>query len=157
MPSKDVETFRLSTADDAPEAKKYRLIRRQSVYLVLGLVVALSVPIFSFLSEMHEANKALDAFSQDLVAREYDAAYRAASIPFQSALSEQKFVGQQTMLCAEFGKLKAVRREGSRITFDSNGLSTTIVTTFVFENSEHAFLFKLRKADGSWRVFRISQ
>jgi hypothetical protein len=102
---------------------------------------------------MHESNKALDGFSQDLIAREYDAAYRAASVPFQSALSEQEFIGQQTMLCAEYGKLKAVRREGSRITFDSNGWSTTVATTFVFENSEHEFWFKLKKADGSWRVY----
>lgn len=141
-------------ADQRYDKKKFWLVRKKVIYLVLGVILAPSVPIFIWLfSEMHAAGKALDAFSQKLVVKDYDGAYSTASPEFQAAISRQEFVQQQTALCARLGSLKAVTRGSSETTFDSNGGFTSVDTTFVFENADREFSFKLKKVAGSWRVY----
>jgi hypothetical protein len=136
------------------DKKKFWLVRKKPVYIVVGLILIITVPIFiTLFSEMHSAGKALDAFSQRLIAKDYDGAYSEASKEFQSAISKQEFVQQQTTLCAKLGSLKVVKRGGSETTFDSNGGVTTVAATFVFENAERQFAFKLKKAGNSWRVY----
>jgi hypothetical protein len=140
--------------DQVLDKKKYWLVRKRSVYFVLGLILVVTVPIFIWLfGEMHTAGKALDAFSQRLIAKDYDGAYSAASEEFQSAVSKQEFVEQQTTLCARHGSLKAVKRGASETTFNSSGRFTTVDATFVFENAERQFSFKLKKVGDAWRVY----
>ena len=140
--------------DQMEDRKKFWLVRKKPVYIAVGLILVLTVPIFIWLfSQMHSAGKALDAFGQRLIAKDYDGAYSAASEEFQSAISKQEFVQQQTTLCAKLGSSKEVKRGGSETTFDSNGGFSTVAATFVFENAERPFSFKLKKAGDSWRVY----
>src|SRR5215470_9890893 len=109
------------------ERKRFWLVRKKPVYIAVGLILVVTVPIFIWLfSEMHSAGKALDSFGQRLIARDYDGAYRESSKEFQSAISKQEFVQQQTTLCAKLGSLKVVKRGVSDTTFDSNGGFTTV-------------------------------
>ncbi len=136
------------------DRRKFWLVRKKAIYIVLCVVLAPSVPIFMWLfSEMHAAGTALDAFSQRLVAKDYDGAYSAASPEFQAAVSRQEFVLQQTTLCTKLGALKADTRGGSETNFDSKGGFTTVDATFIFENAEREFSFKLKRVAGSWRVY----
>ncbi len=57
------------------------------------------------------------------------------------------------MLRAKLGSLKRVKRGGSEITFNSTGGFTAVDATFVFENAERSFSFKLKKVGGAWRVY----
>jgi len=141
-------------ADQGYDRKKFWLVRKRLIYIVLCVVLAPSVPIFVWLfSEMHAAGRALDAFSQRLIAKDYDGAYSATSPEFQAATSRQEFVQQQTELRTKLGSLKAVTRGGSETTFDSKGGFTSVDTTFIFENGEREFSFKLKRVAGSWRVY----
>ena len=140
--------------DRMSERKKFWLVRKKSVYIVLCLILGINLPILIWLfSEMHAADKALDAFSQRLVLKDYDGAYGTTSPGFQIALTRQDFVQQQTILCTKFGPLKSVRRGNSETTLDSRGDFTTIDTTFVFENAEREVWVKLEKVNGSWRLY----
>jgi hypothetical protein len=140
--------------DQMQDKKKFWLVRKKPVYIILGLIIGINVPIFSWLfSEMHAAGKALDAFSQSVIAKDYEGAYNSASKEFQSAISRQDFAEQQSKLCAKLGSLKEVKRGGSETTFNSKGAFTTVDATFVFANTERQFSFKLKKDDGSWRVY----
>jgi hypothetical protein len=140
--------------DQIQDRKKFWLVRKRPIYIVLGLILVITVPIFVWLfSEMHAASKTLDAFSQRLIAKDYDGAYSAASDEFQSAISKQEFVEQQTTLCAKFGSLNAVKRGGSETTFDSKGGFTKVDATFIFAKAERQFSFKLKKVGDSWRVY----
>lgn len=141
-------------ADHGHERKKFWLVRKKAIYIVLCVTLAPSVPIFLWLfSEMHAAGKALDAFSQRLVAKDYDGAYNATSPEFQAAISRQEFVLQQTTLCTKLGSLKTVTRGGGETNFDSKGGFTTVNATLLFENAERDFSFKLKRVAGSWRVY----
>lgn len=140
--------------EQTPDRKKFWLVRKKTVYIVLSLILAISVPIFIWLfSENHAAGKALDTFAQKLIAKDYDGAYSTASEDFQSAISKQDFIKQQTALCARHGSLKAVKRGGSETTFNSSGGFTTVDATFIFENAQRQFSFKLKKVGDSWRVY----
>jgi hypothetical protein len=140
--------------DQGYDRKKFWLVRKKALYIVLFVILAPSIPIFIWLfSEMHAAGKALDAFSQRLVAKDYDSAYSATSPEFQAAISRQDFAQQQITLCTKLGSLKAVTRGGSETNFDSRGGFTTVDTTFIFENAEREFSFKLKRVSGSWRVY----
>lgn len=140
--------------DQMQDRKKFWLVRKKPIYIALGLVLVVSAPIFTWLSiQVHAAGKALDAFSESLIAKDYDGAYNAASEEFRSAISKQDFVQQQTTLCEKLGSLKGVKRGGSETTFNSNGGFTTVDATFVFENADRQFSFKLKKVGDTWRVY----
>jgi hypothetical protein len=140
--------------DQIQDRKKFWLVRRKLVYIILGSLLAINIPIFTWLfSEMHAAGKAFDEFSQRLIAKDFEGAYSSASRDFQSAISKQDFVDQQTTLCAKLGSLKTVKRGGIETNFDSKGGFTTVDATFDFENAERQFSFKLKKVGDSWRVY----
>jgi hypothetical protein len=140
--------------DQVQDRQKFWLVRKKTVYIVLGLILLINVPIFIWLfGEMHAAGKAADAFGQRLVVEDYDGAYNAASDEFQRAVSKQDFILQQTTLAAKLGPLKTVKRGGSETNFDSKGGFTTCDTTFIFENAERQFSIKLKKVGNSWRLY----
>jgi hypothetical protein len=144
--------------DQKYDRKKSWLVRKRPVYIVLCFAFGITLPIFIWLfSEMHSAGKALDAFSQKLILKDYDGAYSTASPEFQAAISNQDFALQMRTLCAKLGSLKSVTRGGSETKFDSKGGYTTISTTFAFENAQREFSFKLKKVAGSWRVYGYSE
>lgn len=140
--------------DQMPDRKRPWLIRKKAVVIVFGVVIAIAVPLFIWLSgEVHAAGGDFDAFSQRLIAKDYNAAYRSTSDEFQSEISKQEFIGEQTKLCARHGSLKAVKRGGSLITFSLYGAFTTVDATFVFEKADSQFSFRLKKGGDSWRVY----
>lgn len=140
--------------DQEQEKKKFWRVRKKPVYIAVALILFITVPIFVWLfSEMHAAGKALDAFGQLLIAKDYDRAYSVASQDFQTAISKQEFVQQQTTLCVKLGPLKGLKRGATETNFDSNGGFTTIETSLIFEKAERPFAFKLKKVGSSWRVY----
>jgi hypothetical protein len=144
--------------DQMQDSKKFWRVRKRPVYVILGLILAVSVPMFIWLfGEMHAAGKALDAFSQRVIAKDYDGAYKSASADFKSAISMNDFAAQQSTLCAKLGSLKEVKRGGSETTFDSKGGFTTIDATFIFENAKRQFSFKLKKDGDSWRLYGYTE
>jgi hypothetical protein len=139
--------------DQVPDRKKYWLVRKKPVYIILGLMLVIFIPFYIWIfGEMRAADKALDAFGQRLIAKDYDGAYGAASEDFRSAIRKQEFIEQQTTLCAKLGPLITVKREGSETTFEPHGGFTTVDATFVFENGERQFSFRLKKVGDAWRV-----
>lgn len=133
-------------------------MRKKWVFVAVGALIVITSPIFIWLfSEMHSAGKALDEFGQRLISRDYDGPYDGASNEFQRAISKQDFVLQQTTLSAKLGPLKQVKRGNSETIFNSNGGYTTVATSFVFENAERNFSFKLKKVGDSWRVFSYEE
>jgi hypothetical protein len=148
------EADRRTEMDHTQDRKKYWLVRKKTVYIVLGLMLVINVPLFIWLfGEMHASAEAFDAFGQRLIAKDYDGAYNTASDEFRSAVSKQEFVEQQTTLSAKLGSLKTVKRGGSETNFDSKGGFTTVDATFVFENAERQFSIKLKKVGNSWRLY----
>lgn len=145
-------------ADKSYDRKKFWLVRKKTLYIVLCVILAPSVPLFTWLfSEMHAAEKALDAFSQSLIVKDYDSAYNATSPEFKAAVSRQEFVQQHTTLCTKHGSLKAVTRGGSETNFDSKGGFTTVDTTLIFDRAELQLSFKLKRVAGSWRVYSYQE
>lgn len=140
--------------NETSESKKYWRVRKKTIYIIGGLFLVIVTPIFIWLfSEMSGAGKALDAFGQMLIAKDYEGAYSAASPDFQIAIGKQDFIGQQKALCAKLGSLKRVKRGGSETTFDSKGGFTTVDTTLIFETGERQFTFTLKKVGDRWRVY----
>jgi len=140
--------------DQMPDRKRFSLVRKNVVYVSLGMVIAIAVPLVIWLSgQMHAAGKDFDAFSQRLIAKDFNSAYSSTSDEFQSAVSKHEFIGQQTKLCARHGSLKAVKRGGSVPSFNLGGAFTTVDATFIFEKADSRFSFRLKKAGDSWRVY----
>jgi hypothetical protein len=143
--------------DDARDRKYWR-IRKKTVFIALGVILVITVPIFTWLfGEMHAAGKALDAFSQMLIAKDYDGAYRSASKEFQEVASRQEFIEQQTGLCVKLGPLKEVKRGNTETVFDSKGGFTTIDAVFVFETAERRFSIKMKKIGNIWRLYSYQE
>jgi len=155
MPTIDEEEMDLIQVRDE---KRSWSVRKKAVYIALGAMVIIAVPLFIWLSgEIHAADKAFDALSQMLVAKDYDAAYSSASDELQNAVAKHEFIGQQTKLCAKYGSLKAVKRGSSVPTVNLSGVFTTIDATFIFERADSRFSFSLKKVGDSWRLYSYEQ
>jgi len=143
---------------ETPDRKKYWIVRKKPVFIALGVLIVVVAPFSIWIfGELHAANKAFDVFCQKLIATDYDAAYAEASPDFQSAMTKQEFVEQQTTLRTRHGALKRVKRGDIETKFDSSGGFTTIEAIFIFESAERQFTFRMKKVGSFWRVYSYKE
>jgi len=76
--------------DQTHDKRRFWLVRKKTVYIVLGSLLFINAPIFIWLfSEMHASAEAVDGFGQRLIAKDYDGAYNRQAMIFEARLASR--------------------------------------------------------------------
>ena len=129
--------------------------------LVLGtlLVIALGVHmgplVLGSMREVKPVGATFSAYAGALVQKDYARAYGLSSPEFQSAVSYEKFAGQQRTLEAHHGRLISVERGGTEVTIreSESEWRAVINAEHRYERLHVTFVYELHHAGGRWSVY----
>ena len=137
--------------------------KRQVVYRALVLVAVLILIAlfnnFRLQVAAYRQKRVLEStfreYAQDLVSRNYTAAYAYGDRAFKEALDPQAFAAQQQALESRFGVLKSVRESG----FDMHGRGSpmewtaAVAETREYEKREVHITNEFHFENGRWQLF----
>lgn len=128
--------------------------RRKVITAILILPVALFVVISSGLFwELHQANRALERFTDALIAKQYGQAYDLTSKEFRASTDFSTFVKVHDGLTLRIGDLKYVSVGDHEINDKGHGMYGTAEVSMNFSRGMLTFVFDLKKEDGSWKIY----
>lgn len=128
--------------------------RRKVLTAVLILTVIPMVVIFPGLFwELHQANKALQGFTDALIAKQYGQAYDLTSKEFRASTDFSTFVKAHDGLTLRIGYLKYVSVGDREIKDKGHGMYGTAEVSMNFSRGMLTFVFNLKKEDGSWKIY----
>jgi hypothetical protein len=126
--------------------------------LVLGmLVVVCVVGVKLFAGAFQEPSKAMTLYTDALVRKDYQGAYKMASPEFRAASSFEDILRIHNKLSDQFGALKSVKQTYWHIETKGGVTGSTIQANFQFERASQMFEFELREENGTWRVYSYKQ
>ena len=136
---------------------KYPLLILGGLWIVA--VLAMTPRLVRVYRETKIALQDVSDYSDHVVGRQYDQAYRYSSSGFRAALSYDQFVTLYQRLERQYGTLKSVARQG----YEVHGFGDPMVwkavvdEDFVYEKKTLRFEFVLHKEDGHWAIFSVEQ
>jgi hypothetical protein len=135
-----------------PEAKKKprsKLVIGLAItagLLVLGGFIVVAVTgVKMIVAAMHEPAKAMSAYTDALIRKDYQSAYSSASPEFRAASSFADLVKE------------SVKQTYWHIETKNGKTVSTIQADFSFERGTLAFEFELHKEAGTWRVYSYKE
>jgi hypothetical protein len=147
-----------------PEAKKKprsKLVIGLAItagLLVLGGFIVVAVTgVKMIVAAMHEPAKAMSAYTDALIRKDYQSAYSSASPEFRAASSFADLVKVHEKLTDRLGALKSVKQTYWHIETKNGKTVSTIQADFSFERGTLAFEFELHKEAGTWRVYSYKE
>jgi hypothetical protein len=144
--------------NEAQVTKPVRTKRKRIFMMIGAAILVLALPAFTWMfMEMHAANKALVAFGEALVSKDYDRAYSLTNSDFQAEMDKAAFVEQQKALSMRLGPLKKTVLGASETVGNQHGWSSTISVRFEFERAERQFAFVMKKEGGAWLVYSYTE
>jgi hypothetical protein len=134
------------------------LLRKMWKWLVFAITVAFIVFIGLLyaaswmFNQTQQARMTLHEYGDALIAKEYSKAYSLRDSELQKALNESEFEKSHELAASQFGKLKEVILERGEKVGDQNGMTVTINSRLIYENTEHHFAVMMKKEGDRWFV-----
>jgi Protein of unknown function (DUF3887) len=126
--------------------------------LVLGVLVVIVVAGMRLMvGAFQEPSKAMTTYTDALIRKDYQGAYKMASPELRAATSFADLVQLHNKLFDQFGALKTVKQTYWHIETKNGMNCSTIQARFQFERASQMFEFELHEENGSWHVFSYKQ
>lgn len=146
------ELLEMSVSEDKIVKPRWSTRRKILVALLIFPCISLLVVVPSLSWELHEADKALHAFCDALIAKQYKSAYALTSSEFRASVEFQRFVKVHDDLTTRMGDLKSVEITHSEVK-EQDGWHGTAKTTMDFAHGSLSFTYILKKENGIWKVY----
>jgi hypothetical protein len=125
--------------------------------VLAGIVAVAGTGVKLLVGAMHEPAKAMSAYTDALIRKDYQSAYSSASPDFRAASSFADLIKMHEKLTDRLGPLKSVKQTYWHIETKNGQTASTIQADFSFERGTRTFEFELHKEDGIWRVFNYKE
>ncbi len=123
------------------------------IVVFCGVAAVVAVFVSLLVTSMRQPAAALGTYTDELIRKDYQAAYASASPGFRAGATLPALVEYHGKLNDELGALKSVHQTHWSIETKNGITSSTIEATLDFERGSRAFEFVLRKEGGVWRVY----
>jgi len=126
--------------------------------VVLGLLTVVCVAGVKLIAAgFQEPSRAMALYTDALIRKDYQGAYKMASPDFRAVTSLDDLVQIHKKLSEQFGALKSVKQTYWHIETKGGVTFSTIQAAFQFERASQIFEFELHEENGTWRVFSYKQ
>jgi hypothetical protein len=135
--------------------------RTKYILLAFPLVWVAAITIFTvpnlvaLRKEQISVESVLQAYTDYLIARQFDKVYEICGPDFRSQLSVAKFMEQHEQLRQKYGQLLSVKRQGIKVSGTGDPIFWTAQYSadLKYEQATRRFEFAFRKQDGKWALY----